>query len=138
MRVDAATAAALRVRAHDACEYCLLPERYSGLPHVTDHIIAQQHDGDDTLENLALACQRCNLLKGPNIAGLDPATGELCRLLHPRQDAWGEHFRLEAAEIIGRSAVGRTTAALLRMNEPGRLAVRMSLLLEGIQLVQDR
>lgn len=138
MWVDAATAAALRTRAHDACEHCLLPERFSGLPHVTDHIIAQQHGGDDTLDNLALSCQRCNLLKGPNIAGLDPSTGELCRLLHPRQDAWGEHFQLATAEITGRTAVGRTTAALLRMNEPGRLSVRTSLLLEGVRLMRSR
>jgi hypothetical protein len=50
-----------------------------------DHIIARQHDGATTIDNLALACLHCNRHKGPNIAGRDVATGDLVRLFHPRQ-----------------------------------------------------
>ena len=134
MTVSRATADLVRERAKGRCEYCLLPEAYSGLPHVIDHVIAQQHDGGDSEDNLALACQRCNLLKGPNIAGLDPTTGELTRLFHPRQDAWPDHLRLEGADVVGLTAVGRTVVRLLEMNESARHSVRESLLLEGVRL----
>jgi 5-methylcytosine-specific restriction endonuclease McrA len=29
------------------------------------------------LDNLALACHRCNLRKGPNLTGIDPMSGEM-------------------------------------------------------------
>jgi len=48
----------------------------------------------------------------------------LTRLFHPRFDDWDEHFKNRDGEIAGLSATGRTTAALLRMNEDGRLQLR--------------
>jgi hypothetical protein len=39
----------------------------------------------------------CNTRKGPNLSGLDPQTGELTRLFHPRQDRWQDHFRWEGS-----------------------------------------
>ena len=30
----------------------------------------------DEVDNLALACHRCNLHKGPNLSGIDPLTGD--------------------------------------------------------------
>lgn len=78
---------AVRRRAGDRCEYCLIAEADSGpLPHVLDHVIARQHRGAMIPENLALACGLCNLHKGPNIAGLDPLTGELSSLFNPRKE----------------------------------------------------
>ena len=56
------------------------------MPFQIDHVIAEQHHGATVPENLALPCLNDNLHKGPNIAGLDPPTGLLTRLFHPRQD----------------------------------------------------
>jgi 5-methylcytosine-specific restriction endonuclease McrA len=47
-------------RADARCEYCQLPQAVSPLPHAIDHIIARQHHGPTTAENLALACFFCN------------------------------------------------------------------------------
>ena len=64
------------------------------MPHQPDHITAVQHGGRPAADNLALACCDCNLLKGPNIASVDPESGRMVRLFHPRRDKWAEHFRL--------------------------------------------
>ncbi|MGV3659463.1 MAG: HNH endonuclease [Prosthecobacter sp.] len=53
------------------------------IPYHVEHIIAQQHRGQDDLENLALARRHCNLLKGPNLTSLDPDGDRLVRLFHP-------------------------------------------------------
>jgi len=55
-------------RAGNRCEYCRLPEELSDVPFHVEHIVARQHQGGDELSNLALACDRCNLYKGPNLA----------------------------------------------------------------------
>jgi hypothetical protein len=73
-----------------------------------------------------IACHHCNLHKGTNLSSLDPKAEKLTRLFHPRLDDWDEHFANRAGEIIGLSAVGRTTVNLLRMNEDGRLQLRES------------
>jgi 5-methylcytosine-specific restriction endonuclease McrA len=85
--MDKAIAAEVRRRAGDYCEYCKFPQ-VAFRPHFQiDHIIARQHGGMTLPDNLALACARCNLHKGPNIAGLDPRTGQLTSLFHSRRDA---------------------------------------------------
>ena len=85
--MDKALDGEVRRRARDLCEYCHLPQHASPFQHVVDHVIARQHGGATTEANLALCCGRCNLHKGPNIAGLDPVTGQLTRLFHPREDS---------------------------------------------------
>ncbi|GAK58815.1 HNH endonuclease [Candidatus Vecturithrix granuli] len=50
-------------RAEGRCEYCLMPEFATFAAHEIDHIIAQKHGGQTTLENLALACILCNKLR---------------------------------------------------------------------------
>jgi hypothetical protein len=52
------------------------------------------------------ACYHCNAHKGPNLSGLDPESGTLVRLFHPRQDRWDEHFERNGVLIVGLSAVG--------------------------------
>jgi 5-methylcytosine-specific restriction endonuclease McrA len=83
--MDASTRELVRHRAGNRREYCGAVE---GLParirfHV-EHIVARQHGGGDSLENLALACHLCNAHKGPNLSGIDPATGRVAPLYHPR------------------------------------------------------
>ena len=57
-------------------------------PFQFDHIIAQFHDGPTDAENLAYACFHCNSFKGPNVAGVDPATGALANSVRPER-WWG-------------------------------------------------
>ncbi len=118
-----------RQRAGDRCEYCRLRQEHEEeSPFHTEHIIAQQHGGTDDEENLALACCWCNAVNGPNLASIDPDTGTLTRLFHPRKDRWEDHFRRAGAHIVGVTDVGRTTAWLLQFNEADNLAQRELLL----------
>ena len=119
-------------RAQDRCEYCDFPARLTRVPFQIDHIIAEKHGGSTTLENLALSCFFCNTFKGPNLAGVDPETRKVTRLFHPRRDRWRDHFRWDGAVLKGRTAVGRTTIAVLRMNREDAVAVRQSLLQERV------
>lgn len=119
-------------RAHGQCEYCHFPEAASELPFHVDHIIAEKHGGPTMAANLAWACFSCNLYKGPNIAGLDPVTGKMSRLFHPRQDVWAEHFGWDGVWLRGKTAVGRTTVAVLAMNAADSIAVREALRDEGL------
>ena len=64
----------VRERAVGRCEYCHLPEAHVLTPFQVEHVVAKQHRGRDTLGNLAYACLRCNLHKGPNLTGIDPKT----------------------------------------------------------------
>ena len=122
--MDARLRQSVRQRAAGRCEYCGLRQEQEPLSFHVEHITPRQHRGKDTTENLALACHHCNLHKGTNLSGLDPQTGELTRLFHPRLDDWGEHFTRRGGEIIGLSAIGRTTVILLKMNEDGRRELR--------------
>ena len=120
----------LRVRASYRCEYCQLRETVDAeVPFHTEHIIAQQHGGSAEEGNLALACCWCNAIKGPNLTSLDPDTGIITRLYHPRSDFWHEHFRRNGPQILGLTDVGRTTVFLLRLNSEINVRLR-SLLLE--------
>jgi 5-methylcytosine-specific restriction endonuclease McrA len=50
----------VRDRAKQRCEYCKIPAFISVLTFPIDHIIAQQHHGETTFENLALSCPHCS------------------------------------------------------------------------------
>lgn len=129
--IDAATRNFVRARAGDRCEYCLLRQERTGLAHHIEHVIARQHGGSDEVGNLALACNRCNACKGPNLSGIDPETSALVPLFHPRRDDWNEHLEFQRAHIIGRTPKGRTTARVLQMNDERRLMRRRELLALG-------
>lgn len=122
----------VRERASARCEYCDAPDSTSEIEFVLDHIIAVQHNGPTAESNLALACHQCNRHKGPNIAGVDPETGELTRLFNPRTDGWSDHFRWQGERIVPKSAIGRVTEYVLALNEPLRLATRRSWIEEGL------
>lgn len=85
--MDAATRERIRRRAEYRCEYCLLPEAATPfVPFHVEHIIAKQHTANDSVDNLALACDRCNAFKGTNLSSIDPESGEIVTLYHPRHD----------------------------------------------------
>ena len=84
----------VRDRASNRCEYCRLAQTAEPFfAYHIEHVIARQHGGSDDPENLALACYHCTARKGPNLSALDPESGALVRLFHPRREHWEEHFR---------------------------------------------
>ncbi len=121
----------VRRRAHYRCEYCQLPQSASRLRHQVDHIIARQHGGSNAVSNRAFCCVRCNLRKGPNVAGIDRLTGEVVRLYNPRLDRWREHFAWQGPTLVGLTATGRVTINVLAINESDMVAVREALVSEG-------
>jgi hypothetical protein len=54
------------------------------------------------------------------------------RLFHPRRQRWERHFRFAGPIIVGRTACGRATVAVLAMNSPDRVELRAQLLEEGL------
>jgi 5-methylcytosine-specific restriction endonuclease McrA len=110
------------------CEYCRLPQAASPFSrfHI-EHIIARQHGGMTEADNLALACGFCNFHKGPNIASVDPESGQLVPLFHPRRDQWAEHFTWHGTVLAGRTPIGRATVQLLSMNYWQQVEVRENL-----------
>jgi hypothetical protein len=133
MTVPAEVREQVRRRARDACEYCRLPQKATVVPHQVDHIIGKQHHGQDDPANLCLCCIRCNLKKGPNIASIDPGTGQVVALFHPRIQVWHSHFLLNLDGILaGVTAEGRATVRLLGMNEEERPRLRILLMKQGM------
>ena len=117
----------VRERAAHRCEYCLLPQSSYPLPFQIDHVRAEKHGGETVESNLALACTYCNRHKGPNIAGFDAETRETVRLFNPRTDVWEQHFEADGAQLRGKTAIGRVTVDVLKMNGPDQLLVRSAL-----------
>jgi len=115
--MDSATRRLVRARAEEFWEYCRLHERHSELTHYIEHIIAKQHGGSDGAGNLALACHRCNFNKGSNLAGIDPFTGAVVPLFHPRTARWADDFAFNGLEIHGLSPSGRATVRVLGLND---------------------
>jgi hypothetical protein len=83
------------------------------------------------LNNLALACTKCNLYKGPNLSGIDPLAERIVPLFHPRRDSWADHFQWRGPRIVGLTATGRATIRVLNMNNPASVSIRRSLIAEG-------
>ena len=113
-------------RAGNRCEYCLLPAEVAFFPHEVDHVVAEKHEGATDIDNLALACWRCNRHKGSDLTSFDPQTRQLSPLFNPRTQLWSEHFAYERERIIGLTPEGRTTVTLLRLNSEERLIERLS------------
>jgi hypothetical protein len=122
----------VEARADFRCEYCRLPQVAALHKHEPDHIVPRQHGGETTAQNLALACLRCNRLKGPNVGSFDPQTGALTPFFNPRTQAWEAHFELEGAAIRPLSAEARVTIKILRLNDDDRVAERQRLIEAGL------
>jgi hypothetical protein len=93
--------------------------------------VAAWATGSHGLQDGGAELRRRRSGKGPNLAGIDPLTGELTRLFCPRRDEWNEHFAWQGPELVGRTAIGRTTVDVLNINLPERLEHRRLLLLAG-------
>lgn len=106
------------VEADYRCEYCRTSHRLVGMPPVIDHILPVVEGGHDGRDNLAAACYRCNEFKGAKTYAVDPATGALASLFHPREHKWLAHFAWAngGTHIIGLTSTGRATVIALRLN----------------------
>lgn len=119
-------------RAAATCEYCRVPQSFDPLPFTIDHIKPQYHHGPTTAENLCVCCFQCNTYKAVNVAGYDPETNQLSELFNPRRDTWENHFVSRTGWIVGMTAIGRTTADVLRLNLAERVEHRRLLAELGV------
>lgn len=122
--VPAALRRLVESRASERCEYCLSPSEDAFFPHEPDHIIACKHGGATIESNLAFACFLCNRFKGTDIASVDPDTGAVVPLFHPRHHDWNDHFRMENGAIVPLTPQGRATVRLLQLNRAESLETR--------------
>jgi hypothetical protein len=111
-------------RADACCEYCLLSQDDVPFSLHIEHIISVKHRGTSELDNLCLSCPACNGFKGTDIASLDPITGDLTALFHPRRQIWNQHFRLNGAVIEPLTPEGRVTVLIFQFNSEERLMER--------------
>ncbi|HXV62733.1 MAG TPA: HNH endonuclease [Vicinamibacteria bacterium] len=119
-------------RANERYEYGAIHQRIhlDSAFHV-ERIVSTQHGRRRSRQPRA-SCHLCSSRKGPNLSGLDPETGALTRLFHPRKDRWHEHFRTdENGQILGLTDIGRTTVHLLDMNSEIRTRIRREILRLG-------
>ncbi|MCH8923089.1 MAG: HNH endonuclease [Planctomycetes bacterium] len=119
-------------RAAGNCEYCRVSQQFDPITFELDHIIARKHRGQTVSGNLALACFSCNNFKGPNVSGVDPESGKVEPLYHPRNDSWSEHFEWHGATLVGKTPCGRATVEVLEINVPYRVIFRRELIEEGV------
>lgn len=115
---------AVAARAVYRCEYCGIAESDDLFAFHVEHVIPLKHGGSSALDNLAFACQNCNLHKGSNLSGIDPASGAVVELFNPRQQPWSEHFSSDQSHIHGTSSAGRATVRVLSMNDADRVQLR--------------
>src|SRR5438034_689988 len=99
--MDATTRRLVWTRAGNRCEYGLVHQDHVELSHHVEHIVARKHGGVDDPSHLCLSCERCNLFKGSDLTGIDPQTGQVERLYHPRMQTWAEHFEHRGPLIVG-------------------------------------
>src|SRR5260221_10190674 len=97
----------VRTGAGNACEYCRMPQQATPLIafHI-EHIVSRQHGGTDDPNGLALACDRCNAYKGPNLTSIDPDTHIVAALFNPRGDEWRDHLLVRDGQILCLTATG--------------------------------
>ena len=119
-------------RARSHCEYCRIFQEHDAFAFEIDHVIARSHGGPSRASNLALACFLCNSFKGPNLSGIDSESRQIVRRFHPRRHKWVRHFRWHGPFLVGRTAIGRTTIAVLRINLPLRVEHRAALMAIGL------
>jgi hypothetical protein len=112
----------VRQRAQFRCEYCHYPEILSSAPLSIEHLQPQSLGGSDQLDNLALACRRCNERRYNFTVGIDPENGQEVPIFNPRRQLWSGHFAWSAdgTRILGTTSTGRATCNRLDLNDDRR------------------
>lgn len=116
--VPAALRQLVQDRAGGICEYCRSQARFSPQPFSVEHITPRAAGGQTKADNLALSCQGCNGHKYSKQEAVDPVTGKVVPLFHPRTQRWRDNFAwsADATLLAGLIPVGRATIEALRMN----------------------
>jgi 5-methylcytosine-specific restriction endonuclease McrA len=117
--ISETTKQSVRERAKYLCEYCHSLELLSANRFTIDHIVPRSLGGSDDIDNLALACRRCNERRYNFVAGIDPETQEIVPIFNPRQQEWAEHFvwTLDGTVIQGSTPIGRVTCIRFDLND---------------------
>lgn len=118
--------ALVRKRANERCEYCRKPDTVSNYSHHVDHIIPLKHEGLTISDNLAWACFQCNTTKSSDVASYED--GVLVPLFNPGTQNWNDHFEMNGAIIVGKTAIGRVTIRTLQLNHPDQIETRQRLI----------
>ena len=98
-----------------------------------EHLLPQSLGGTDEVDNLALACSRCNSRRYNFMTGIDPEMEMEVTLFNPRQQQWLEHYvwSVNRLQIVGKTAIGRATCHRLDLNDDrhnDRFVIRARLL----------
>ena len=123
----------VRQRAAQLCEYCHASEQWQYVLFTVDHIVPLAQGGEDTPDNLALACFHCNRRKSAKTTAIEPQSGVEVALFNPRQNTWSEHFiwSSDKLSVIGLTLTGQATVAALDLNRSRILNIRAADLAVG-------
>jgi len=101
---------------------------------VVDHVIPLVAGGTSDIENLCLACYRCNEFKGARLNAPEPLTGEVVPLFNPNSHAWRDHFSWskDGLRIVGHTTIGRATVEALRLNNDWLVRARRIWVIAGL------
>lgn len=121
-------------RAKGLCEYCLLPASFSPAPFNFEHIKPIALGGLTSLENLAYSCGGCNAYKADKQEAIDFLSRQYLPLFNPRIDSWAEHFQWSEDDLlmVGKTAIGRATIQLLKINRVNNVNLRKLLKMAGL------
>jgi hypothetical protein len=99
-----------------------------------EHLLPTSLGGGDERANLWLSCHKCNKLRSNRVTGTDPLTQQEVALFNPRSDDWKQHFAWQSGglDIVGRTAIGRATVAVLRLNDSYHQPARSLWIMAGI------
>jgi hypothetical protein len=85
----------------------------------------------DPRSRFGLVCDLLCCRGNSDLTSIDEQTGAIEPLFHPRRDRWVDHFQLVGGRIEPRTAKGRTTTRLLRLNDSDRVEERELLIATG-------
>ncbi len=133
MKISASIRSKVEKRAGKFCEYCQSPLKFSSDPFSVEHIFPTSKGGTNDLENLALACQGYNGHKSTKTEAFNTISQTTATFYNPRKDSWSEHFvwNEDFIEIIGKTAKGRVTIKVLKLNRQRVMNLRKILVLAG-------
>jgi HNH endonuclease len=124
MSISDETRLRVETRAGHRCEYCKLHSALQGATFHIDHIQPVSAGGTDDSDNLSFTCPTCNLAKSNRASLIDPETGDLVSMFHPRRDIWSAHFRFEGYSLVGLTGIARAVVAAFDLNTPKYMLIR--------------
>jgi hypothetical protein len=116
----------IRERFANCCAYCRTAENLTATTFEFEHIVPRSAGGASVFANVCFSCPMCNRYKSNRTLGRIESTEMECRLFHPHQDHWTDHFSWneDSTEIVALTDVGQATITALKMNRPQIIRVR--------------